>query len=418
MKNSAGKRTLRHGVLSCVLLFLPHAAGAQNTWIAAWTTSPTVLDPDPDEPLLKIEDQTVRERVRISLGASQIRLRLSNECGASPLPVGPVTVALPNDAGSVKPESVRPVTFGGRSSVTIPAGAPLLSDPVNFPVIAGNEIAISIYFPKRVLTPTTHALALKRAVVSQRGDHTRDERLEGAMSESSILVTAVLVAAQPSKRVVVAFGDSVTDGDGSTVDSDHNWPSDFMRRLAKSDPNLAVVNEGIVGNRLLRDGPLAIFGVSALARFERDALSIPGVTHIVLLEGINDIGFPGTRNGRSYLAEPDDVRTPEEIIGAYQQLIARAHARGVKIIGATMTPFEGTKFPGFYSEAKDAMRQTVNQWIRTSGAFDGLIDFDAVLRDPGHPARLLPQFAAKDHLHPNDAGYQAVADAIDLALFR
>jgi len=295
---------------------------------------------------------------------------------------------------------------------------------VAFPVAPGTEISISLYFPKRVTTPTLHSLALKRAVVSQHGDHTRAEKIEGgAESESSILVSAVLVPAQPSQRLVVAFGDSVTDGDRSTVDADHNWPGDLIRRLGKTPEGskVAVVNEGIVGNRLLNDCFLAsvgCFGVSALARFDRDVLTLPGVTHIVLLEGINDIGFPGAKLGGSYLADPADVRTPQDLIDAYRQLISRAHAHGVKLIGATITPFEDVIVPGYYSESKEAARQTVNKWIRTSGSFDGVIDFDVVLGDPDHPSKLLPRFASKDRLHPNDLGYQAMADAIDLALFK
>jgi len=180
---------------------------------------------------------------------------------------------------------------------------------------------------------------------------------------------------------------------------------------------MAVVNEGIAGNRLLGDGPIGSFGVSALARFDRDALSIPGVTHIVLLEGINDLGFPGARLGELALADRAQVRTAEDLIAAYRQLISRAHARGVRVIGCTITPSQGFVIPGYYSEAKEATRQAVNEWIRTSHEFDGAIDFDAVLRDPAQPSRLLPRLASGDHLHPNDAGYQAMANAIDLALF-
>ena len=370
--------------------------------------------------VFKIEDQTVRERVRVSIGGAQICLRLSNEYGSAALLIDSATVAAPNDPTNVRPGSIQTVTFGRHNSVTIPAGAPVLSDPVAFPVTFGAEISISLYFPKRVATPTVHALALKRAVASQRGDHTRAENIEaGFVSESSILVSAVLVPARPSQRLVVAFGDSIVDGDGSTVDADHNWPSDLIRRLGKTPEGarVAVVNEGIAGNRLLDDGSSFGLGVSALARFDRDVLALPGVTHIVLLEGINDIGFPGAKLGGNYLADPADVRTPEDLIDAYRQLISRTHGRGVKLIGATISPFEGMDLPGYYSESKEAIRQTVNKWIRTSGAFDGVIDFDAVLRDPDHPSRLLPRFASRDHLHPNDAGYRAMADAIDLGLF-
>jgi lysophospholipase L1-like esterase len=418
-------RELRNCALVCLLLFVPQLAGAQrNTWIATWAASPQSSAPDPHKPLLNIEDQTVRERVRVSIGGAQIRIRLSNEYGSAPLLIGAATVAAPNDPASVRPGSIHIVTFGGNNSVTIPTGAPVLSDPVAFPVASGAEISISLYFPKRVATPTLHALALKRAVVSQHGDHTRAEKIEaGVVSESLILVSAVLVPAQPSQRLVVAFGDSVTDGDGSTVDADRNWPSDLIRRLGKTPEGskLAVVNAGIVGNRLLSDCFIVsagCFGVSALARFDRDALALPGVTHIVLLEGINDIGVPGAKLGGSYLADPADVRTPEDLINGYRQLISRAHAHGIKLIGATITPFEGVDFPGYYSESKEALRQTVNKWIRASGSFDAVIDFDAVLRDSDHPSRLLPRFTSQDHLHPNDVGYRAMADAIDLALFK
>jgi lysophospholipase L1-like esterase len=420
---------LRNCAFVCFLLMIPQLVGAPrnappNTWITTWAASPQPTAPDPSEPLLNIEDQTVRERVRVSIGGAKICLRLSNEYGSTPLVIGSATVAAPSDAASVRPGSIQTITFGGRDSVTIPAGAPVLSDPVAFPVTSGAEISISLYFPKRVATPTMHSLALKRAVVSQRGDHTRAEKIEGgAESESSILVSAVLVPARPSQRLVVAFGDSVTDGDRSTVDADRNWPSDFIRRLGKNPEGskLAVVNEGIVGNRLLNDCFLVnvgCFGVSAVARFDRDALALPGVTHIVLLEGINDISFPGAKLGGDYLADPADVRTPEDLIGAYRQLISRAHVHGVKLIGATITRCEDVIVPGYYSESKEAVRQAINKWIRTSGSFDGVIDFDAVLRDPDHPSRLLPRFASKDHLHPNDLGYQAMADAIDLALFK
>lgn len=396
--------------------------GAQpgRLWVATWTASPESADADASEPLLNLENQTVRERVRVSVGGSQIRLRLSNEFGSSPLLVGAVTVAAPDGPTRVRPASIRAVTFGGRNSATIPAGAPILSDPVDFPVAAEAEISVSLYFPRRVSSVTWHSLALKRAVVSTRGDHTRDEKIQGdADSESSILMSAVLVPAQPSQRLIVAFGDSIVDGDGSTVDADQTWPSHLIRRLEKSGTGskVAVVNEGIAGNRLLNDGPLASLGVNALARFDRDVLSLAGVTHVVLLEGLNDLGFPGAKLRNLSLGDPADARTAEDVIAAYRQLIARAHARGIKIIGCTLNPFEGVDIPGYYSETKETNRQEVNQWIRTAGAFDGVIDFDQVLRDPDHRSRLASRFASQDHLHPTDAGYRAMADAIDLSLF-
>jgi lysophospholipase L1-like esterase len=420
--------TLRSCALICsllpVLLLAParrEKAAQSDAWITTWAASPEPADHDPSQPMLNLQDQTVRERVRVSVGGSQIRLRLSNEYGPSPLLVGSVTVAVPNDPASVKSGSIQAVTFGRRNSITIPAGAPALSDPVAFPAAYGAEITVSLYFPQHVTTPTWHALALKRGVVSPHGDHTHQEKIQGGTEASTLAVlSAVLVPLQASQHVIVAFGDSIVDGDGSTVDADHNWPSGLIRRVGKTaeGSKWAVVNEGIAGNRLLGSGPIASFGVSALARFDRDALSVAGVTHIVLLEGINDIGFPGAKLGELSLADPDDMLRPEDLIGAYRQLIARAHARGVKLIVSTLTPCEGVDILGYYSTAKEVTRQAVNQWIRTSRVFDGVIDFDVVLRDPDHPSRLLPRYASEDHLHPNDAGYQAMAEAIDLALFR
>ena len=415
----------------CHLLLTPTIAVAQaNAWIATWATSPQSTNPSPTLPMFNIENQTVRERVRVSIGGDQIRIRLSNEYGSVPLLLGAVTVASPMDVAGVNPDTIHSVTFSGRNSITIPPGAPILSDPIAFPVDRGAEISVSIYFPRRVTSPTIHALALKRAIISLPGDQTHAQKIdEGATSKSSILISAVLVPRQPSPHLVVAFGDSIVDGDQSTVDADRNWPSDLVRRLLSSSSRtstVAVVNEGLAGNRLLtgddgvsaRIGLRAGFGASGLARFDRDVLGLPGVTHIVLVEGINDINFPGAKIDGQYLADPADVRTAEDLIEAYLQLISRAHVHGIKMIGSTITPCEEVDLPGYYSESKEAVRQTVNQWIRTSGAFDGVIDFDAVLRDPDHPSRLLPRFAASDHLHPNDLGYQAMADAIDLALLQ
>jgi lysophospholipase L1-like esterase len=411
-------RELRKSVLTCFVALASSWAMAQQTaFVATWAASPQAGGPNQAEQLDKIEGQTIRERVRVSVGGAQISILLSNEYGSTPLLIGAATVAAPHDFASVQPGSIRRVTFGGRTSITIPAGAPALSDPVAFPVSPGTEISLSLYFPQRVTTPTVHLLALKRTVVSRRGDQTMAETIEGATTLSSIALSAILVPAQPAQRLVVAFGDSLVDGDQSSVDADRNWPSDLIRRLAEmpGGSKTAVINEGIIVNRLLGD---AFGGVNALARFDRDALAVPGVTHVVLLEGINDISFPGARLGGSYLADPADMLSAQDLIQAYRQLISRAHARGVKLIGATMTPCEGVVIPGYYSESKDALRQEVNKWIMTSGKFDGVIDFDAVLRDPDHPSRLLPRFASQDGLHPNDAGYQAMADAIDLNLFR
>jgi lysophospholipase L1-like esterase len=421
---------VRHAFLSAFLffplLFLSRLAmsqqpGQQSGWIASWTASQSVMDPDPTEPLTNLNNQTVRERLRITLGGKQIRIRLSNECSSTPLQVGRASVAMAQGPAGVAQDGLRAIKFGGQESILIRAGASTLSDPVDFPAKNGAEISVNLYLPKPVTSVTGHGLALRRAVISTTGDHTYDAAIEGGKeSDSSVFLSAVLVPAQPNQRVIVAFGDSTVDGDGSTPEADRMWPSDLFRRLEETHggTQFAVVNEGLAGNRVLSDGPIASFGPSALARFDRDALSVPGAAYIVLLEGTNDIGFPGASFGDLHLAPANSAPTVEEITSGYQKLIARAHARGVKIVGSTIMPCEGVPIPGYHTEAKEQMRQAVNQWIRTSGAFDGVADFDAVVRDPDHPSRLLPRFASADHLHPNDAGYQAMADAINLTLFR
>ena len=419
-------RRFRHGVLVGICVFASHAIAAPpSSWIAAWATAVQSGEAYPGNPMVTLDDQTVRERVRVSIGGPRLRICLSNQFGSAPLLVGSATVARPLDEAGVKPDSARDLTFGGRRSVAIPAGAPALSDAIDFPVGPGQDISVSLYLPRRAATATVHEVSLKRAVISPRGDWTHAEAIAGGLvSTFSIAVSAVLVPADSSRRLVVAFGDSITDGFASTVDADRSWPGSLARRLQSSrqPSDVAVVNEGIAGNRLLNDClmvSLGCSGVSALARFDRDVLALPGVTHIILAEGVNDIAFPGARLGGNALGASSGAPAVDDLVGAYRQLIARAHARGLKVIGATLTPFEGVVgVDGFYSPIKETMRQAVNAWIRTGAAFDGIVDFDAVLRDPARPSRLLSRFASKDRLHPNDDGYQAMADAIDLELFR
>jgi hypothetical protein len=262
------------------LLFIPHfAMGQQPTWIATWTASPEAAEPDPNEGLLNLNDQTVRERVRLTVGGEQIRIRLSNECSSVSILVGRVSVGVAQSPTSVVPGSLRRVTFGGQDAILIPPGSPVLSDPVGFSISNGSEISISLYFPKRPTSITWHSLALKRAVISTHGNHTQDVAIQGEKeSDSSAFLSAVLVPAQANRQVIVAFGDSIVDGDGSIPGTDHNWPSDRFRRLEKAHKasQFAVVNEGITGIRLLGDGPIASLGISALARFDRDALLILG----------------------------------------------------------------------------------------------------------------------------------------------
>jgi lysophospholipase L1-like esterase len=393
----------------------------QPAWIATWTASMEAASPDPDEPLLNLNDQTVRERARVTLGGDQIRLRLSNEFGSAPVQIGKITVALADGAAGVAANSIHPVTFNGKSSAVIPAGAPLLSDPIDLTVKSGTEISVSLYLPGKPASVTWHSFVLKQSVISTEGDHTGDLSIQGGKkSDSLVFLSAVLVPAQAHRRVIVAFGDSLVDGDGTTHEKGLDFSNDLYRRLEKSRgaSQFAVVNEGVAGNRLLNDGPDPSLGVSALARFTRDALAIPGVSDVIILEGTNDIGFPGAKLGDLLLAPPDNAPTADDIIGAYKQLIARAHVHGLRAIGCTIAPHEGVKVPGYHNDEKERIRQAVNQWIRTSHAFDAVIDLDAAVRDPDHPSQLAPKFRSPDYLHPNDAGYQAAVDAIDLNIFR
>ena len=383
-------------------------------WVVTWAASPQA--PQSNAHLQRKNGQTIRERFRATVGGAILRVQLSNEFGATPLVLGAATIASPVDEATVKPESVKSLTFNGRMTAVIPAGAPLLSDPVAFALHRGSEVTISLYLPQQMATATQHTLALRRAVISPPGDFTRSARIEaGATIDSSVLVTAIIVPAARSQRLLVTLGDSLTDGDGDIVDADSKWPAALARRLVNGGgpaADIAVVNEGEIGNQLLRD----VLGINALTRFDRDVLSLPGVTHVILLEGINDIGMPGAAIGSHVLSEPSAAPTLEDLTGAYQQLIARAHAAGIRIIGATLPPFEGARIAGYYSESKESMRQAVNHWIRTSRAFDAVIDFDAVLRDAQHPSQMQSRYVSSDHLHPNGAGYQAMADAVDVRL--
>ncbi|MGC4027913.1 MAG: SGNH/GDSL hydrolase family protein [Steroidobacteraceae bacterium] len=418
MKSS---RFMVWGVVLAAILVLPLQStaadrGTSGKWIATWAASPQAPFGGPGGGLV-VEGQTIRERARVSVGGSHLRLRLSNEYCSRPLVLGAVTVGRPLDPATVAEGSLRQVTFGGRDSITVPPGAPIVSDALDFAVKAGEEISISIFLPEKVQSPTEHNLGLRTAIITPPGDFTRQTQVQAAARiESMLLVTAITVPAKAGQKLVVAFGDSITDGNTSTVDAERNWPGNFLRRLRSKGlgDSIALVNHGIGGNQLLKDGA----GQSALARFDRDVLGLPGVTHVIILEGINDIGWPGARLGDFELAPLSALPAAGDLIGAYRQMIERAHEHGIKVIGSTLTPFKGTDAPGYYMDSKEPIRQAVNEWIRTSGAFDAVIDWDRTLRDPADPQRMLPRYAARDNLHPSDEGYQAMADALDPKLFR
>jgi len=386
-------------------------------WIATWAASPQAYRPGPEGPMPHVAGRTVRERMRVTIGGDELRVRLSNEFGTTPLVIGGASIGIPAGPASVTAGSLKTLTFSGQKSIVVPPGAPVLSDPVEMSVPPGSDVSISIYLPQTEDMPLTlHTLGLRTAVISPPGNFTARLRVpEASRTTASVFVTALMVPRERGQFAIVALGDSITDGNASTVNALRNWPDDFARRLAAAGlgQKIAIVDEGISGNQLRHD----FAGVSAQARFDRDVLATPGVRYVIVLEGINDLGFPGVNMMGHMLAPWSSMPTANDIIAAYRQLIARAHAHGLEIFGATLTPFKGTFVP-YYTDSKEKVREAINRWIRTSGAFDGVIDFDAALRDPEHPHRYLPRYSSPDHLHPSDAGYKAMADAVNLALFR
>jgi lysophospholipase L1-like esterase len=422
VRRLAGRRAtawlIRLGLLGAVALLILAATMAVGTasrpaavarsgydWVTSWGASPQV--PSPGTLGLKgFHDQTVRDIIVPSVGGNMIRLELTNAFGRSPLQVGRVTVAVADLGAGVVPGTIHPVSFGGSASVRIPAGEQVLSDPVGMQVPAMQELAVSIYLPGRTGVATRHTDAQQVNWVSTVGDHASEAGV-GAFTIPTLswyYLSGLDVRSSRAAGTVVALGDSITDGVNSSVGGNDRWPDDLARRLgAVAGPTLSVADEGIGGNRLLTASRCC--GASAQARFARDALDQSGVRDVIVLEGINDIGLSvGPRHS-------DTGLTPARIIAGYRDLIAQAHARGVRIFGATLLPYQGA---GYYSPPGEAIREAVNAWIRTSGAFDGVIDFDAVMRDPANPLRLNPAYDSGDRLHPNDAGYQAMADAINL----
>lgn len=409
--------------LAALLLLLPTTASAspRPTWVGAWATSPTTV---PASDTTSFEDQTLRQVAHLSVGGDTVRVRLSNEFGTQPLVIGEAHVARRAGAGSaIEPGSDRRLTFGGRPSATLPPGTPLLSDPVALAVTADSDLVVSIHLPRRTAGNTVHAFPFQDGWVAAGNVTGRAEITPTAVLGKWHFLTGVSVAGGKRGSTVVAFGDSITDGAETTRGANRRWPDVLARRFQaeRGLRHLGVVNEGISGNRLLHDpnppaghpaeGYAAYFGQAALRRFDRDVLAQPGVGHVVVLLGVNDLGHPGTS------APLSEKVTAQDIIGAHRQLIARAHAQGVRIHGGTITPFRDDTL-GFYSPENEAARQVVNQWIRTGGEYDGVIDFDRAVRDPAQPDRLLAAYDSGDHLHPNDAGMAAMAAAVPLRLFR
>jgi lysophospholipase L1-like esterase len=420
-----GLRTTVCLLITLVAASAPGALFAQaagERWVTTWATAqqlaPTTVafggrdQPPPPPPLARIpatlNDQTVRMIARVSLGGTRVRVRLSNALEKAALRVGAAHVALRADGASIVPGSDRALTFGGRSSTLVPPGTVVLSDPVDLAVPALASLAVSLYLPVDTGAPTVHPDGLHTAYIA-RGNATASATLTAEATTTAYLWLAGIDVLVPAgAAAVVTFGDSITDGMGTTLDTDRAWAALLARKLSAGRPgeSLSVVNLGLSGNRLLRHG----FGVSALARFDRDVLSMSGVRWMTVLLGINDITFPAVPG-----MPGTEAVTADDLIWGFRQIIERAHEHGIKVAGATILPVEGVNT---YTEGGEIIRQAVNQWIRTSGAYDAVIDFDAAVRDPARPKRLRPSFDPGDHVHPNDAGNEAMAAAIDVSIFR
>jgi lysophospholipase L1-like esterase len=385
-------------------------------WVGSWAAGMHIPSPGFGEEfpsqIFELGQRTLRQIVRLSVGGERVRIRLANTFGDEPIVVGTARVALRDHDEVIDPATARGLTFSGLPGVAIPAGAIALSDPVALPVSNRAELAVSLYFPEATTGTTVHGFAFQTNYVSSAGDFTMEAALpvESSM-QSWVFLTGVDVEVAAPHGAIVALGDSITDGAFSTPDTNRRWPDVLAERLAAaSDPMPGVLNQGIGGNRLLRDAPaeFPFFGPSALRRFDREVLALAGVTHLIVFEGINDIGAPVMSGDASQAV------TADELIAGLRQLVERAHEHGIVTYGATITPCEGANY---ISPEGEAIRATVNDWIRGGGAFDAVIDFDAVVRDPDHPARLLPAYDGGDHLHINDAGFKAIAESIDLGLF-
>ena len=388
-----------------VVFAAPAPAASDPLWRPAWIAVP-------DSPGPPLTAGTIRQLVRTSIGGPALRLHLSNLYGTAPLTIQAVHLALPGGAARIQAASDHAVTFGGKPAVTIAPGAEAQSDPVALPLPALAELSVSLYLPQDVAVPTLHGSGMQTAFIAP-GDLTAAKELPAAKTDDSrYFLTGVDILPGQPRDTLVVLGDSVADGVGSGNDNNARWPDLLAARL-QNDPALApiaVLNAGIAGNRLLLDASAPFVGPSALSRFKRDALDQPGARWILLHEGINDIATA------TLLRQPANQVKAAQVIEGLTLLAARAHAQGVKIGVGTLLPYEGTR--DFYSAEAEAERQAVNAWIRSAGVFDAVVDFDLALRDPAHPARLRAAFDSGDHLHPNRAGHQAMAETVDLRMLR
>ena len=384
------------------------AAATSDHWVGTWATSPMAAkNPEAKFGAPGTDGTTLREIVHISIGGPSVRVILTNEFGLDPLTVGGAQIALSAGTSAITAGSATPLTFGGTPSIIIPPGALVVSDPVALKVAPFSNLAVSIFLPDQPINQLTlHSFADQTNYLAP-GNVVSATSLDTPTTFFSWdFLKGVDVVADDKAASIVTFGDSITDGAHSTRDANARWPDVLAHRLQadKKTANLGVLNQGIGGNRILHDTT----GPSALARFDRDVLAQTGVKYLVIMESINDIGHATDPS------KPYDVVTAEDLITGLGQLATRAHTHGIKVIGATLTPFVGAKYQ---SPAGEEMRQAINKWIRTTNQLDGVIDFDKVTTDPTHPGMFLPLDDSEDHLHPGDAGYKAMGESIDLKLF-
>jgi lysophospholipase L1-like esterase len=386
-----------------------------SPWVATWTAAPMPGDSTfgPDAP--RLANQTVRHIVHLSVGGRRLRVKLSNLWGEQPLVIGAAHVALQDSGASIVPGSDRTLTFDGNASVTIPEGDEIFSDPVDIDLPTRANLAVSLYFAEDTGLPTSHSASRESSYISDPGDFTSATVIPVAPNGQTTMqfgLSAVEVLPRDTRDkpgVIVAFGDSTTVGANAALDARKTWPDQLFARLVPryGQPRQAVVNAGIGCNRLIwfECGP------SGLERFERDVLDVAGVSHVIVSLGLVDLGLPTVFGDR-----PEQIVRAGQIIAGLRQLIARAHKRGLPIYGATITPSSSSIFPGFWTPENEVKRQIVNEWIRTSGAFDGVIDFDRAVRDPHDATRLFKDFSS-DGIHMSDLGYLTMANAVDLRLF-
>ena len=383
-------------------------------WVGTWATAPQIAaSAIPAQTLTAIHGQSVRMVVPVTVGGRRVRVRFSNLYGKQPLDIAGAHIAIRKAKAELVAGSDRPLTFGGRPGFMIPTGAVAVTDPVDLDVPQLSDLAITVYTPGDADLVTVHRTVPYDAYVSEAGDFTAAADLPNAKTQRSwFWLESVEVMAPMDATAIVAFGDSITDGYRDTPDTNGSWPSVFAKRLAdRPGPKVGVLNMGISGNRVLHDG----IGTNALARFDSDVLAQSGVAAVIILEGTNDFGLPNIgRNAATGKAGPyakEEVSADDVIVGL-KQMIERARAHGLRVYGGTILPYEGA---AYFTPEGDAKRQVVNQWIRTSGAYDGIIDFDAVIRDPQHPSKMMANLQSGDFLHPNNEGYKLLADSVDIA---